>query len=221
MKAIILAAGRGSRMGALTDTLPKCRTVLHDKELIQWQMDALVGAGIQEIGIVRGYLAETFEFDVHYFDNLRWEKTNMVMSLAMAEEWLTQDTCIVSYSDIVYLKESVAQLMAAQGDICMTYDPNWATLWKMRFDDPLSDAETFKLDGNRVIEIGNRANHLEEIEGQYMGLLRFSPQGWQSVQEFLKTLEEGQQDRLDMTSLLQRLISHESVVTGVPSSNKW
>ena len=52
MNAIILAAGRGSRMGDLTIDLPKCRSVLHGKELIQWQMEAIASAGIKDLGIV-------------------------------------------------------------------------------------------------------------------------------------------------------------------------
>ena len=67
MKGIILAAGRGSRMGLLTKKLPKCRTVFKGKELIQWQIESLRGAGIDDIAIVRGYLAETFDLNVKYF----------------------------------------------------------------------------------------------------------------------------------------------------------
>ena len=60
MKGIILAAGRGSRMGAGTDKLPKCRSVLHGKSLLQWQLDSLSQAGVNQVGLVRGYLGETF-----------------------------------------------------------------------------------------------------------------------------------------------------------------
>ena len=107
MKGIILAAGRGSRMGALTNELPKCRTLLHGKELIQWQLDALNVALIDEIAIIRGYLSETFDFDLTYFENKRWSKTNMVSSLLAASSWLESDTCITSYSDIVYSSDAV------------------------------------------------------------------------------------------------------------------
>ena len=61
---------------------------------------------------------------------------------------------------------------------------NWLALWERRFGDPLLDAETFRLssDGS-LLEIGNKPRNVEEVEGQYMGLLRFSPEGWT---EFLK-----------------------------------
>ena len=108
MKGIILAAGRGSRMGDLTSNLPKCRTVIFGKELIQWQLDALTSAGVEDISIVRGYLNKTFEFKVNYFDNKRWADTNMVSTLISANKWLKAETNIISYADIVYSKSSIS-----------------------------------------------------------------------------------------------------------------
>jgi L-glutamine-phosphate cytidylyltransferase len=221
MKGIILAAGRGSRMGDLTDQLPKCRTVLNGKELISYQLEGLRGAGINEIALVRGYLAETFTFDLKYFENQRWAETNMVMSLVAAKEWLEKDTCIASYSDIVYSLDAVQRLKEAQGDIVITYDPNWEELWSMRFDDPLSDAETFKLEGSRVKEIGNRASSIDEIEGQYMGLVKYTPEGWRQVEKYLNQFSQKELGRMDMTMLLQGLIGAGIDVEAAPINDKW
>lgn len=57
-KAIILAAGRGSRMKDLTDDKPKCMVEYKNKPLINWQTDSLSEAGINEIGVVVGYKKE-------------------------------------------------------------------------------------------------------------------------------------------------------------------
>lgn len=221
MKAIILAAGRGSRMGDLTDVLPKCRQMLHDKELIQWQIESIQGAGINDLAIVRGYLAESFTFPIDYFENSRWDQTNMVSSLLEANSWLEQDTCVTSYSDIVYSADVVTRLMQAPGDIVMTYDPNWKQLWSMRFEDPLSDAETFRLDGNRVIEIGNRASSIEEIEGQYMGLVKYTPAGWNQVKDYLNQFDTATIDKMDMTSLLKGLIDSGIEISATPIADQW
>jgi len=221
MKAIILAAGRGSRMGSLTENLPKCRSILHGKTLIDWQMDALQKAGITDIAIVRGYLADSFHFDLPYFENRRWAETNMVASLACAEDWLKTETCIVGYSDIVYLPDTVSRLMNCDGNIAITYDPNWSALWNLRFSNPLSDAETFRLDGDRVVEIGNRAALIEEIEGQYMGLLKFTPPGWKQVANHLTTLDQSTHDAMSMTKLLSELIASGIAVTAVASPEPW
>jgi L-glutamine-phosphate cytidylyltransferase len=221
MKGIILAAGRGSRMGSMTDKLPKCRTVLHGKELINWQLDGLHGAGIKDIAVVRGYLAETFDFDLTYFENIRWAETNMVMSLISAEDWLINNICITSYSDIAYSDDAVKLLKSSPHDIVMTYDPNWKKLWSVRFDDPLSDAETFILDGDRVIEIGSKPDSFEEIEGQFMGLVKFTPLGWQKVKVYLEQFNQSDLDKMDMTILLQGLIKSNIAVYAIPICDPW
>ena len=221
LKGIILAAGRGSRMGCATDELPKCRTELNGKDLIQWQLDGLQGAGIKEISIVRGYLAHTFGFDLTYFENARWAETNMVMSLLSAEEWLINNTCITSYSDIVYSVDAVKLLKEAPYDIVMSYDPNWEQLWSVRFEDPLSDAETFRLDGHRVIEIGNRTSSISEIEGQFMGLVKFTPLGWKKTKAYLEQFAQQELDKMDMTKLLQGLIKVGIEVHATPIRDQW
>ena len=55
MKAIILAAGRGSRMGAFTKDKHKCLLKVEGKRLIDWQIEALINCGLKDIGIVTGY----------------------------------------------------------------------------------------------------------------------------------------------------------------------
>ena len=221
MRGIILAAGRGSRMGDLTNHFPKCRTVLHGKELIQWQLDAMKGSSIKEISIVRGYLPETFDFNVKYFENKRWSHTNMVTSLISANEWLEKDTCITSYSDIVYTANTVNKLASVPGDIVIAYDPNWLDLWRIRFENPLLDAETFRLEGNTVVSIGKKASSVDEIEGQYMGLLKYTPAGWKKVKDYLIRLSEDQIDNIDITNLLQRLIDFGVIINAVPIYDKW
>lgn len=221
MKAIILAAGRGSRMGCLTSNQPKCMTQLHGKSLIDWQLRALIGASIDDIGIVRGYLAESFDFELMYFENERWSSTNMVVSLTCAKPWLSIDTCIISYSDIVYSSDAVNRLINAKGDIVIAYDPCWEELWSLRFDEPLSDAETFRMQGDQVIEIGQQAASIEEIEGQYMGLIKFTPNGWKQVEKFLAEFPQNELDKMDMTTLLQGLIGKGVIILGVAIQDKW
>ncbi|MBK3732703.1 choline kinase [Azospirillum brasilense] len=226
MKAILLAAGRGSRLGTATDTHPKCYVSLHGRPLVRWQIEALTAAGIGEIAVVRGYLADFWdrqELPVsRFFTNDRWQQTNMVASLACADDWLAAAPCVVSYTDIVYSPGSVRRLMAAPGDIAITYDPNWLSLWSRRFADPLDDAETFRVDARgRLVEIGARPKSLAEVEGQYMGLLRLTPAGWRTVTDYLGGLPAAEADRLDMTGLLSRLLSRGVEIQAVPIADPW
>ena len=223
MRAIILAAGRGSRMGQLGDERPKCLVEFGGKPLIERQVAALRGGGAKSVGVVRGYRAEMIELpNLTYFQNDRWAKTNMVMSLATATEWLKAGPVIVSYADIFYRHELVRQLAAASGNIVITYDRAWRSLWSRRFVDPLADAETFRADASgRLIEIGNKASNIDEICGQYMGLLKFTPHGWRDVEALLATLDAQTRDRLDMTGLLQRLLRDNVAIETIGTDGQW
>lgn len=220
-RAIILAAGRGSRMGPLTDEQPKCFTVFHGRRLLDWQMTALRSAGISEIAIVRGYCANRFTEAVTYFENPRWSETNMVSSLTSARDWLRAHDCIVSYSDIFYSAETVRRLYSCEDALAISYDPNWLSLWQKRFDDPLKDAETFRLNSNGTLaEIGQRSDRIEVIEGQYMGLLKMTPQSWQTIEVLLKELGP-RAEKLDMTSLLRLGLEHGWRIGTVPTVGPW
>jgi choline kinase len=223
MRAIILAAGRGSRMGQLGDERPKCLVEFAGKPLIERQVAALRGGGAQAVGVVRGYRAEMIDLpDLTYFHNERWDETNMVMSLATAAEWLKAGPVIVSYADIFYRHELVRDLAAAPGDLVITYDRAWRSLWSRRFVDPLADAETFRADASgRLIEIGTKASSIDEIKGQYMGLLKFTPHGWRDVEALLATLDEQTRDRLDMTGLLQQLLRRNVAIGTIGTDGQW
>jgi L-glutamine-phosphate cytidylyltransferase len=213
MRALILAAGRGSRMRHLGDERPKCLVELAGWPLLERQMAALRRGGCAEIGVVRGYRADMLERPgLHGFTNERWAETNMVSSLAAAAEWLCAGPVIVSYADIFYRAELVRGLAGAAGELVIAYDRQWRDLWSRRFADPLSDAETFRVDASgRLLEIGGKTQHIEDIQGQYMGLLKFTPAAWRAVEALRAPLEERVRDKLDMTGMLRRLLAEGSL----------
>ena len=224
MRAIILAAGRGRRMKGLTDDRPKCLIDVQGKPLLGWQLESLRQAGITQIGIVTGYKRELLTgWGLEEFHNPSWANTNMVSSLACAAAWLESDVCIVSYSDIFYGKEAAEVLMKSTAALALTYDIGWQTLWTKRFGDPLLDAETFRIasDGT-LLEIGNKPGSLDEIQGQYMGLLRFAPEGWREIERIRAGLEPVERDNMHMTGTLQRVIEAGRIrVIGLPYSGRW
>lgn len=224
MKAIILAAGRGSRMKDLTNECPKCLVELHGKALLDWQLEALHAAGITEIAIVTGYKRELLaDRGLTEFHNPRWAETNMVSSLACAQEWLLAEPCIISYSDIFYSPMAVQSLMASEASLAVTYDPNWLGLWTQRFGDPLLDAETFRLTFEHTLaEIGNKPTSVDEVQGQYMGLLRFAPEGWAEVLRIRSGLTSEQCDKMHMTGTLQKVIDAGRItIAAVSYTGKW
>ena len=75
-----------------------------------------------------------------------------------------------------FIKSAIKLLDKSQSRLAITYDPNWRILWEKRFENPLTDAETFALDQDGLIDIGRSPESYETVQGQYMGLLKFTPQ---------------------------------------------
>ena len=178
MIAIILAAGRGSRLRPYTDSQPKCFTELDGVTLLDRQIAALRSVGIDDIWIVTGYRNQMIKPPgTRQCHNPRWAETNMVESLfCMADNF--GDDVVVSYSDIVYEPRILDALLASPQPVSVVVDKNWQSYWEKRFSDPLSDAETLKISPEgRILEIGDKASDITEIEAQYIGLMRFKGKG--------------------------------------------
>jgi choline kinase len=223
MKGLVLAAGRGSRLRDLTDERPKCLVRLAGRPLLDWQRAALTTAGVTDLAIVTGYRAHMLaDLGMKTFAARRWAESNMVRSLLAAAGWLSAEPCVVSYGDIVYRPATVRRLADAPGELVIAYDPQWIELWSRRFANPLDDAETFRLTADGAVrEIGARPCTASEIEGQYMGLLRFTPAAWAITTDLLRTLPPRRVDELDMTSLLQALVDAGTRIEAVPCRDAW
>tara|TARA_B100000900_G_C20549292_1_gene704032 strand:+ start:671 stop:1390 length:720 start_codon:yes stop_codon:yes gene_type:complete len=221
MNAIILAAGRGSRLKNLTDEIPKCLIEINKKSLLDRQLEVLNSCNINNISIVKGYKAEKISDKriTNYFYNYSWSETNMVYSLICANKLLKNNYNIITYSDIFYEKNIISKLIDSKDDIVISYDANYKDLWMRRSKNPLSDLETFVVDNNNyLVEIGKKTTSYERINGQYMGLIKISPKGWLLIEDILNNLDYR---NLDMTSLLNILIEHNIKIKTVENSDKW
>jgi L-glutamine-phosphate cytidylyltransferase len=105
-KAIILAAGVGSRLRPLTDALPKCLLDVGGQTLLRRQIDALGRAGVTDVVAVLGYERDLVRRHaggaVRYLDNDQYQSTNSLYSLWLAREELATGAVIVN-SDVLAL----------------------------------------------------------------------------------------------------------------------
>ena len=227
-KVIILAAGEGTRLRPYTLDRPKCMVEIDGVSLIDRQLEVLKSEGIDDIVIIGGYKSEMLKRgDIKLKVNARYFETNMVWTLFSAEEELEGDV-IVSYGDIVYSKNILKALIKSKADIAVTIDKKWEGYWRERNENPLDDAETLKLrkDGT-ISEIGQKPSSLEEIEGQYMGLMKFSSEGVRQIKSaFHSALESGkllgkEVENSYMTDLLQSIVSIGGKVASVQIDEDW
>jgi choline kinase len=198
--------------------------------LIDRQLSVLKSEGLENIVMIGGYKSEMLKFDgVKLRKNPRYYETNMVWTLFSAEDELNDNSeIIVSYGDIVYSKGILKSLLASKDDISVVIDKNWENYWRMRNDNPLHDAETLRLGAkNSIVEIGKKPHSLNEIEGQYIGLMKFTPAGIEQMKNaFNSAVKIGKlQDNLIensyMTDLLQYMIDLGCKVTAVPVYENW
>lgn len=178
MKAIILAAGKGTRLGEYTRDLPKGMLRFMGKSLVERQVETYQRCGVDRIVVVGGYRADRLRLPgtVPYV-NEDYAITNMVESLMRAREELEGDV-LVSYADVLFEDRVLRQVMCAVAEIGVTVDKAWRPYWEFRYGDPFRDTESlgFGPDG-RVVDIGRPDPLLNEIGGRYVGLLKFSARG--------------------------------------------
>ncbi len=208
---IILAAGRGSRMGGLTKNKPKSFVKIDkSNKLIDKVIKNFETLKFEKILIITGYRSNQFNQykKIYKIKNMKWKTTNIFGSLICADKILSKYQCIISYADIFYEKDAIEILRKSKskkGIVILSYN-NWKKYWKQRFNNPLKDLETFKIDkNNKLLEIGNRTNSYKDIEGQYMGVFKIDPYSWRRIKQYLfKNTKK--LDKIDITGLFQLIL---------------
>lgn len=208
-KAVILAAGRGRRLGALTADRPKAALEVGGRALIDWQAAALRAAGVEDVAVVTGHGAAALAGrSLTYIHNPRWAEGTQVETLLCAREWIGDEPVIVAYGDILFHPCAPLALLERPGDLVVTYDADHRWLWKSRFGNWLKDSETFVLGpGQRLDAIGGTPTDIEALDGQFMGLMLFTPAGLDRIDQAFRAASEAERPRLDFTALLARLIA--------------
>lgn len=222
-KAVILAAGRGRRMGKLTADRPKAALVVGDHALIDWQIAALQAAGVEEIAVVTGHGANALAGrGVTYIHNPNWASGTQVETLLCARDWIGQEPVIVSYGDILYHPCAALALLERPGDIVIAYDADHRWLWKKRFGNWLKDSETFVLGPGQVLaEIGAKPTDIEAVDGQFMGLMLFTPTGLATLARHYRAGDPAEQKRMDFTRLLSELIAASARIDTAANLAPW
>jgi choline kinase len=181
MKAIIVAAGPGSRLMPITNERPKCLLDVAGQTILERALQALRENGIQNIVVVRGYQGHLINYPhVTYCHNPGFRENNILRSLFYAEDEM-DDSFLFSYSDILYSSEVVARLIDSEADIALTVDVSWTQTYQGRDQHPVSEAELVKVENGRVIRIGKGVVSPEEAHGEFIGLAKFAKTGAEAM----------------------------------------
>ena len=224
---IILAAGRGSRMGKLTNKVPKSFVKFGPKKkLIENIIDNFKKFDFPRIYTITGYQSKKFQKlkYIKIIKNKNWKNTNIVGSLFCADKILSNHEAIVSYADIYYEKDALDILTQVKKKNCivlLSYK-HWKKYWKKRIKNPLDDLETFTLDKKKkLIDIGNKPNSYNNIHGQYMGLFKIDQLAWKKVKSLISK-DKKKFMNTDITNLLKIILRKKLFNIYVKEyKNKW
>ena len=200
MKALIIAAGRGSRLNELTDDRPKALFPVLGRSLIERVFLTTKQAGIKEFVIVVGYLGdkiketlgngERFGVKINYIENGKWQKGNGV-SVLKARELLNENFVLLMSDhifDVRILKELVNHPI--KGSVILAVDRK----------DPLpGDTRVLEKNG-KIVEIGKNIGESNCID---TGIFLCSPRIFDYVEEEIK------EDRTELANAIARAARNE------------
>jgi L-glutamine-phosphate cytidylyltransferase len=195
-RAILIAAGRGKRLGAHTDEIPKCMVQVGERPILGWVWAALSAAGVDELIVIRGYKGDVLETFVRglvpkvtFVDNPEWQTNNVLLSMACARKFLDQPTYL-TYSDIIFTPGVAVAAAASTAEIGLVIDREFKTIYEGRTEHPLEEGEVSDLmpDGS-VARVGKRALPPEDAVGEYIGLARLGERGVATVANTMDQLQ--------------------------------
>jgi choline kinase len=178
MKAIIMAAGIGSRLENISGNRPKCLIEMDGISLINRSVTLLASRGITDICVITGYKSELIRRElqdrVSYLHNPYFQVTNSIASLWLAKDML-QDDVILMNADLYYEAEVLDTALAQKGNAVMLSDST-----------RIIDADfRFGVVGDRILKTGNQLTN-DETDCEYVGIVRIDKS---FIETFRKRLE--------------------------------
>lgn len=173
MKAVILAAGQGTRIRSVHGEHPKCLIEVDNATILDHQLEALSKAGINDVAIVVGYEKQQIISHVmrrkvsngqriHFIENPAFAITNNIYSLWLALEWIRGDSFVVLNADVIFDADILDIAVRSQARISMIVDPLWR--------DETMKVVTY---GDRVMQMSKKISR-ERFSGTYIGITIFS-----------------------------------------------
>jgi UDP-N-acetylglucosamine diphosphorylase / glucose-1-phosphate thymidylyltransferase / UDP-N-acetylgalactosamine diphosphorylase / glucosamine-1-phosphate N-acetyltransferase / galactosamine-1-phosphate N-acetyltransferase len=233
MKAVILAAGKGTRMRELTDELPKPMLEVQGKPILQHIVEGIRAAGVRDLFIVTGYRAEVIENQ--FGEGKRWDariacgrqavQDGTGKAPEVAKEFVGASPFILTYGDILVRPETYRQMIRRynedyfSGVITVTRGED-VTKGGLNFFD-----EQFCL--KRIVEKPNAAQ-LEELRRD--GWLRPGDPVWYnagiyifkpSLFEFTAKLEKSPRGEYELTDAVSGLVSTHHRIAGLEIQGRW
>ena len=189
MRAVVLAAGRGTRLRAVTGDRPKCLARVGDATLLARQLQALKRCGVDRIAVVAGYgtaeVRRECDPEIEVVVNTRYEATNSLYSLWLARDLLT-DGFVVLNCDVLFHDQLLSDLLT-------TRDEDALLMAAARGQQYTDEEMKVRVRAGCVADIAKTLTP-EETDGENVGIAKFGAAGAALlVEELSRAVADGGQ----------------------------
>mgnify|MGYP000586662575 FL=1 len=233
MRAIILAAGSGLRLGQHTKDVPKALLDLNGKSILERQISLLREHGVNEIFVVIGYKREKHILkDIEYIFNPRYSETEQLASMMVARTKIFDDVLII-FGDIIFDSQILQQILASNDDIAIAIDLDWEKSYNERPDNPKSLADKVLINQKKILQISAKETSLDiknQAVGEFLGIIKLSGNGSKIIIKKYEELEKSHVGRFHdanslekakLADILQELIDSKIEISFIPVNGKW
>lgn len=233
MKAVILAAGKGTRMKELTNEIPKPMLRVHGKPILEHILSGLLSAGIREVFIVTGYKAEVIEN--HFGDGSKWNariaygrqlvQDGTGKAPELAKEFVGSDNFLLTYGDILVKPETYSQMVTRFGQgnfggvITVTGSQDVTQGGLNFFDDRFCLTKLVEKPSKEQIEQLRNEGWLKPGATAWYnaGIYIFRP----VVFEFTAKLQKSPRGEYELTDAVNALVAAGHAMAGMEIPGRW
>ena len=233
MRAIILAAGSGLRLGQHTKDIPKALLDLNGKSILERQISLLREHGVNEIFVVTGYKREKYVLkDIEYIFNPRYSETEQLASMMVARTKIFDDVLII-FGDIIFDSQILQQILASNDDIAIAIDLDWEKSYNERPDNPKSLADKVLINQKKILQISAKETSLDiknQAVGEFLGIIKLSGNGSKTIIKKYEELEKSHVgkfhdadslEKAKLVDILQELIDSKIEISPISIAGKW
>ena len=233
MRAIILAAGSGLRLGQHTKDIPKALLDINGKSILERQISLLRQHGINEIFVVTGHQREQHIMkNIEYIFNSRYVETEQLTSMMVARTKISDDVLVI-FGDIVFDGQILQQILASNDDIAMAIDLNW----EKSYNDGLCNShpldEPVLINQKKVLRISYKQTDTmteNQTVGEFLGVIKLSANGSRTIIKKYEELEKSHVgkfhdanslEKAKLADILQELIDSKIEISFIAVNGKW
>ena len=233
MRAIILGAGSGSRMGQHTKDIPKVLLDINGKSILERQISLLREHGVNEIFVVTGYKQEKHVLkDIEYIFTPRYSETEQLASMMVARTKVSDDVLII-FGDIIFDGQILQQILSSNYDIAIAIDLDWEKSYNERTDNPKSLADKVLINQKKILRISAKETSLDienQTVGEFLGVIKLSANGSRTIIKKYEELEKSYVGKFHdadsfkkakLVDILQELIDSKIEIYPITISGKW